>query len=88
MESPFAGWLERWDPDRPDPSTTHVHIADFLSQRRRALLAHATQVDPEGLFFRIPEEIVAEVYPWEDFELARSRVPTDVPEDSLFAGLE
>ena len=88
IESPFAGWLERWDPDEEDPSTTHVEVGDYLSVRSQALLAHATQIDPEGVWFSVPDEIVREVYPFEDFELARSSVATSTPEDSLFAGLE
>jgi mycothiol S-conjugate amidase len=87
-ESPFAGWLERWDPDEEDPATTHVDVGDFLPQRSQALLAHATQIDPDGLWFHIPDEMRREVYPYEDFELARSLVDTDLPESSLFAGLE
>ncbi len=88
IESPFTGWLERWDPDEVDPSTTHVEVADYLPQRTQALLAHATQVDPDGMWFRIPDDIVAQVYPYEDFELARSTVETTIPESSLFDGLE
>ena len=88
LESPFTGWLERWDPDEVDPSTTHVDVGDYLQQRTQALLAHATQIDPEGLWFRIPDEVIREVYPYEDFTLARSTVATSLPEDSLFAGLE
>jgi mycothiol S-conjugate amidase len=88
IESPFTGWLERWDPDEADPTTTSVEVADFLPHRSQALLAHATQVDPHGMWFAIPDEVVAEIYPWEDFELARSLVDTQIPETSLFAGLE
>jgi mycothiol S-conjugate amidase len=88
IESPFTGWLERWDPDEVDPSTTHVDVGDYLSQRTQALLAHATQIDPDGMWFRVPDDVIREVYPLEDFELARSEVPTATPEDSLFAGLE
>jgi mycothiol S-conjugate amidase len=88
LESPFTGWLERWDPDEADPTTTSIEVADYLPQRSQALIAHATQVDPNGMWFSIPDEVVADVYPYEDFELARSRVDTEVPEDSLFAGLE
>lgn len=88
IESPFAGWLERFDPDEPDPSTTHVDVGDFLPQARQALLAHATQIDPNSLWFRVPEDVVREVHPYEDFELARSLVPTQLPESSLFAGLD
>ena len=88
IESPFTGWLERWDPDETDPSTTHVDVGDHLTTRAQALLAHATQIDPEGMWFSVPEAVVREVYPWEDYELAHSLVRTDLPEDSLFAGLE
>jgi mycothiol S-conjugate amidase len=88
LESPFTGWLERWDPDEVDPTTTSIEVADHLHQRSQALIAHATQVDPNGMWFSIPDEVVAEVYPYEDFELARSLVETEIPEDSLFAGLE
>lgn len=87
VESPFTGWLERMDPDEEDPSTTHVHVGDWLDRRRRALLAHATQIDPEGPWFKVPEELVRDVYPYEDFTLARSRVPTSLPESSLLDGL-
>lgn len=87
VESPFERWLDRLDPDETDPSTTHVHVAEWLSRARRALLAHATQIDPDGPWFQVPEELVAEVYPYEDFTLARSRVPVTVPESSLFDGI-
>ena len=88
IESPFTGWLERWDPDEIDPSTTHVDTGDYLPQRTQALLAHATQIDPDGMWFRVPDDVIREVYPTEDFELARSLVESSIPEDSLFAGLE
>lgn len=86
-ESPFSEWLDRWG-DRPEPNvTTQVHVADHLEARDRALLAHATQIDPQGWFFMIPHEVQREVWPWEDFELVRSLVPAPTPEDDLFAGL-
>ena len=88
LESPFTGWLEKWDPDEKDPSTTHIDVGDYLQQRTQALLAHATQIDPDGLWFQIPDDVIREAYPFEDFELARSLVETTIPEDSLFAGLE
>jgi mycothiol S-conjugate amidase len=88
IESPFTGWLERLDPDEPDRSTTHVEVADFLPLRSQALLAHATQVDPNGHWFKVPDELVAEIHPYEDFTLARSLVESELPEASLFDGLE
>ena len=66
-------------------------MSDFLHKRREALLAHRTQVDPEGFWMRLPDDVVREVFPWEEFVLARSLVdngvPEGEPEDDLFAGL-
>ena len=88
LESPFTKWFDRWATDDPDPSTTSVDVGDYLALRNQALLAHATQIDPAGFWFHIPDEVVREVYPHEDYVLADSRVPTELPETSLFAGLE
>jgi mycothiol S-conjugate amidase len=87
MESPFTEWLERWE-DPTDRTTTRVEVGDYLSVARQALIAHETQIDPNGRWFSLPDDVIREVYPWEEFELARSRVDTDIPERSLFAGLE
>ncbi|HEX6676983.1 MAG TPA: mycothiol conjugate amidase Mca [Actinomycetes bacterium] len=89
VESPFGEWLERWNSDEhPEPNvTTQVDVRRFMAQRRDALIAHATQIDPNSFWFSIPEEIVADVYPWEDYTLARSLVGTDGRETDLFAGI-
>lgn len=85
--SPFAEWLDRWT-DQPEPTvTTQVNVADYFEVRDRALRAHATQIDPTGWFFMIPHDVQRRVWPWEDFELVRSLVPVQTPEDDLFAGL-
>jgi mycothiol S-conjugate amidase len=55
--------------------------------RDQALLAHATQIDPDGAWFHVPMDIQKEVWPTEDYELAKSRVDTSLPEDDLFAGV-
>jgi mycothiol S-conjugate amidase len=86
-ESPFAEWVKR-GAGAPSPAvTTKVNVGDYLAVRDRALIAHATQIDPNGWFFMIPHEVQREVWPWEDFELVRSVVPAPTPEDDLFAGL-
>jgi mycothiol S-conjugate amidase len=87
LESPFAEWLERWE-DRPErPVTTRVECGDYFEVRDRALLSHATQVDPDGWFFSIPLELQRRVWPTEDYELARSLVTPELPEEDLFAGV-
>ena len=60
---------------------------EYFEVRDRALLAHATQVDPDGPWFHCPLEVQREVWPTEDFELARSIVDVPTPEDDLFAGI-
>jgi mycothiol S-conjugate amidase len=90
IDSPFAEWLERWDhEEHAEPRvTTQVDVRGFLARRRDALLAHATQIDPTSFWFAIPEEVVADVYPWEDYLLARSLVPVPEHETDLFEGID
>ncbi|MFM9134112.1 MAG: mycothiol conjugate amidase Mca [bacterium] len=87
MESPYADWLEDWDEGEEDRVTTRVRVDDYFPVRDDALRAHRTQVDPEGLWFAVPLEMQRDLWPTEDFHLAISHVPTDLPEDDLFAGL-
>ena len=88
--SPFdQAWLDR--PGQDHRVTTRLHIADHLGARSAALRAHATQVDPAHPFwFGLTDEQLAEVYPWEDWQLAASHVGMPAPgecEDDLFAGV-
>ncbi|WP_026066335.1 mycothiol conjugate amidase Mca [Actinoalloteichus spitiensis] len=90
VESPYAEWLENWDPTRPDVMervTTRVECADYFETRDAALLAHATQIDPNSRWFAVPVDIQREVWPTEEYELVRSLVDTTLPEDDLFAGV-
>ncbi|HVE26799.1 MAG TPA: mycothiol conjugate amidase Mca [Sporichthya sp.] len=87
LESPFAEWLERWKDRASRTITTRVPCAEYFPVRDQALLAHATQVDPDGFFFKMPMELQQATWPTEDFELARSLVDTAIPEDDLFAGV-
>ena len=87
QQSPFADWIKRRQ-DRPDGRvTTQVECADYFSVRERALLAHATQIDPDGSFFAIPAKDQAAVWPTEEWDVALSYVPVPSGEDDLFAGL-
>jgi mycothiol S-conjugate amidase len=87
LDSPYGEWLERWKDRDERRITTRVPCGDFFPVRDRALLAHATQVDPDGMWFHVPLEVQQEVWPTEDFELARSLVDTTEPEEDLFAGI-
>lgn len=89
LTSPFGDWIEsREARELPERAvTTRIECAARFPARDAALLAHASQVDPRGMFFAVPRDLEARVWPWEEFELAASRVPTSSPEDDLFAGL-
>jgi mycothiol S-conjugate amidase len=92
LESPYAEWFARWDDEeratRPELEiTTRVPCADFFAVRDRALIAHATQIDPESSWFACPLEVQQAAWPTEDYHLARSVVDTELPEDDLFAGV-
>ncbi len=89
LESPYVERLAQWkpDPEHDRRITTRVPCADYFPVRDRALIAHATQVDPEGPWFAVPLDVDREAWPTEDYELARCLVDAELPEDDLFAGL-
>ena len=89
LESPYAEWLENWTRDASweERVTTRVVCDEYFGVRDQALMAHATQIDPDGRWFQIPRELQAEVWPTEDFELVHSEVDAPTPEDDLFAGI-
>jgi mycothiol S-conjugate amidase len=91
-ESPYESWFERgFDRDRKDEFTTLIDVGHFLHKRREALLAHRTQVDPTGFWMRLPDDVIRDVFPWEEYTLARSLVDNGVAdgefEGDLFAGI-
>ncbi|MFJ7910895.1 mycothiol conjugate amidase Mca [Kitasatospora sp. NPDC096204] len=68
----LAGW-----PDTPPAlaTTTRIACAEQFAVRDAAMLAHATQVQPGVAFMAHPRDIEREVWPTEDYHLARSLVP-------------
>jgi mycothiol S-conjugate amidase len=89
MESPYAERLKDWtpDPEHERRITTRVPCADYFAVRDHALLAHATQIDPDGPWFAVPLAVHQAAWPTEDFELARSVLDSAILEDDLFAGI-
>ncbi|MGI4895274.1 MAG: mycothiol conjugate amidase Mca [Janthinobacterium lividum] len=95
-DSPFQEWMDRAakEAENPDAAkrteleiTTRIECADQFPIRDAALLAHATQIDPDGWFFGVSLDLQREIWPTEDYSLAVSHVATQTPEDDLFAGL-
>jgi mycothiol S-conjugate amidase len=72
LESPFdEKWFER--PHQDDAITTRIEISDYADVRRQALLAHATQIDPDSPFwFGLPPEVARTVHPYDEYVLARN----------------
>jgi mycothiol S-conjugate amidase len=86
LESPYADWLEEGRRPEVVPHA-RIHCARTFPRRDAALRAHASQVDPDGMWFAVPRDLEREAYPWEAYELLWSLVPTVVPEDDLFSGI-
>jgi len=88
--SPYEMMIKRWEENLNDVMervTTQVECSAYFPQRTEALTAHATQIDPAGAFLASPVEDQQKVWPTEEFELARTRVETALPETDLFAGI-
>ena len=89
LESPYN--VERWQrrPSMDYRLTTKVFIGDHWEQVQAALRAHATQIDPNSQhWFGLPPEVARTTYPYDDYILAQSSVPTQLPEDDLFTGIK
>ncbi|WP_166971068.1 mycothiol conjugate amidase Mca [Brevibacterium atlanticum] len=97
LESPFADHLEDFkkrDNQRDNWLSTRIDCGEFFPARDRALLSHATQIDPEGGFFSASRKAARTYWPTEEFELATDltgREPltpgVDFQEDDLFAAV-
>jgi mycothiol S-conjugate amidase len=89
LESPYDERLDEWKPDPAHDAriTTRIECAEYFPVRDRALIAHATQIDPDGPWFHVPLDVQQSVWPTEDFELVKSAVQSELPEDDLFAGI-
>lgn len=87
-DSPFTEWLEKRSGRAfGPPPDTRIECANWFARRDQALLAHQTQVDPNGLWFAVPRDTERAVYPFEGFYLLRSDVWVKPEETDLFAGL-
>jgi mycothiol S-conjugate amidase len=102
-ESPFAPFLERVpgllelavegiEGPPANGLTTRVDVGRFLAERRGSLQAHRSQIPDDSFFLTVPDELVAEVYPFEDYSRASSDVDVTIDElgweTDLFSGLD
>lgn len=97
LESPFAEHIDDFRKraaERPNWLSTRIDCRGYFDARDRALLSHATQIDPEGGFFSASRQAARTYWPTEEFELAvddTDREPLrpgeDFQESDLYAGV-
>lgn len=92
MESPFnderMARLIKSEREEPAGPVVVVDVNGFTSVTREALLAHATQVDPTSRhWFGLPPEVADNLYPYEEYEVARDLTGAEDPAADVFAGI-
>lgn len=84
---PMREFLRRGIPD--EAVTTRIDVANFVDLKLAALYCHASQMNPNSIWSKIPAEIRREGLKVETLIRAESRVtPIQGVEDDLFAGIE
>jgi len=87
LESPYEDWLADRKPRDADAAPDIVvDVADWRDRRDAALIAHATQIDPDGQWFSIPRDVEATAFPWETYVILDG-APASADATDLFAGL-
>lgn len=91
VENPFEEFLKEMPGDSDHLFTTEIYVGNFLDKRRASLLAHRTQIDPESFWMAVPDDTLREVWPVEEYILARTLIDNGLKpgeiETDLFAGL-
>ena len=68
--------------------TTTIDVSPYLGVKQSAWAAHASQHNPNGLFSRVPQELMLTWQAKENLELAKTRLPrAEGIEDDVFAGI-
>lgn len=89
-ESPLIARVEEfleWMSRRPYRGTAKIEVGEYFERRDDALRAHASQVAPDSGFFFWPNDLLRRSWPYEDYRLVESRVPTTEQETDLFHGV-
>ncbi|MBI3965568.1 MAG: N-acetyl-1-D-myo-inositol-2-amino-2-deoxy-alpha-D-glucopyranoside deacetylase [Chloroflexi bacterium] len=67
--------------------TTVIDVARYVERKRRALLAHRTQIGTDSFFAKLTLELFQNLFGFEGYTLLRSRIDAPMPETDLFAGI-
>lgn len=87
IPAPMQDFLKRGIAD--ECVTTRIDVAEFVDLKLTALSCHASQLNPNNIFAKIPPEIRREGMTVETLLLAESRVaPLDGIESDVFKGVE
>lgn len=83
---PMQEFLKRAQPD--EIITTRIDVAPYVDLKLNALYCHASQMNPNSVFNKIPQEIRREGMKVETLVRAESRVVVQGAETDLFTGVE
>lgn len=83
---PIKEFLKRAQPD--EVITTRIDVAPLVDVKWNALACHASQLNPNSIFSKIPLELRKEGMKVETLIRAESRVVIQEPETDLFTGIE
>lgn len=83
---PMQEFLKRAQPD--EIITTRIDVAPYVDLKLNALYCHASQMNPNSIFSKIPMEIRRDGIKLETLVRAESRVVVQGDETDLFAGIE
>jgi LmbE family N-acetylglucosaminyl deacetylase len=71
-----------------DACTTDIYVKGCWDTRQAAVQCHASQLNPDSIFAKLPPDVLRELQTWECFQLAETRVSGDEGAHDLFAGLK
>ena len=83
---PIKEFLKRAQPD--EVITTRIDVSSYVDLKLNALYCHASQMNPNSIFSKIPIEIRKEGMKVETLIRAESRIVITEPETDLFTGIE
>ncbi|MCX6022144.1 MAG: N-acetyl-1-D-myo-inositol-2-amino-2-deoxy-alpha-D-glucopyranoside deacetylase [Chloroflexi bacterium] len=89
IPSPWGGDSDT-PPERGQPDervTTRIAVQGFSEQRRRALIAHRTQIKLDRFNMGLPADLAERFMSEETFACAQSRISVEPNETDLFAGV-
>jgi LmbE family N-acetylglucosaminyl deacetylase len=69
-----------------DLITTTIDVRDFVDAKRKAMIAHASQIPDDSFFLHLPWDAFREAFGWEWY--IRRDGPRTMHETSLFDGLD